>query len=39
MNIPMIMAVLTLTLLPLLLLFIFFQDKLIKGMTAGAVKG
>lgn len=39
MNTPMIMAVLTLTLLPMIILFIFFQDKLIKGMTAGAVKG
>lgn len=39
MNIPMIMAVLTLTVLPMVLLFIFAQDKLVKGMTAGAVKG
>lgn len=39
MNTPMIMAVLTLTVLPMILLFIFAQDKLIKGMTAGAVKG
>jgi raffinose/stachyose/melibiose transport system permease protein len=39
MNTPMIMAVLTLSLLPLLILFIFFQNRLIKGMTAGAVKG
>ncbi|EET62127.1 ABC transporter, permease protein [Marvinbryantia formatexigens DSM 14469] len=39
MNTPMIMAVLVLTLLPMLILFIFAQDKLIKGMTAGAVKG
>lgn len=39
MNTPMIMAVLTLTVLPMIILFIFAQDKLIKGMTAGAVKG
>lgn len=39
MNTPMIMAVLTLTVLPLILLYIFMQDKLVKGMTAGAVKG
>lgn len=39
MNTPMIMAVLTLTVLPMILMFIFFQDKLVKGMTAGAVKG
>ncbi|GLC83192.1 carbohydrate ABC transporter permease [Lacrimispora brassicae] len=39
MNTPMIMAVLTLTVLPMILLFIFAQDKLIKGMTSGAVKG
>jgi raffinose/stachyose/melibiose transport system permease protein len=39
MNLPMIMAVLTLTVLPMIVLFIFAQDKLVKGMTAGAVKG
>lgn len=39
MNTPMIMAILTLTVLPMILMFIFFQDKLVKGMTAGAVKG
>jgi raffinose/stachyose/melibiose transport system permease protein len=39
MNIPMIMAVLTLTVLPMILLFVFAQGKLVKGMTAGAVKG
>lgn len=39
MNTPMIMAVLTLTVIPMILLFIFMQDKLVKGMTAGAVKG
>lgn len=39
MNTPMILAVLTLTLLPMIILFIIFQDKLVKGMTAGAVKG
>ena len=39
MNTPMIMAVLTLTLLPMIIMFIIFQDNLVKGMTAGAVKG
>lgn len=39
MNTPMIMAVLTLTVLPMIIPFIFAQDKLVKGMTAGAVKG
>ena len=39
MNTPMIMAVLTLTVLPMIILLIFAQDKLIKGMAAGAVKG
>ena len=39
MNTPMIMAVLTLTLLPMIIMFIIFQDTLVKGMTAGAVKG
>lgn len=39
MNAPMIMAVLTITLLPMLILFLIFQDKLIEGMTVGAVKG
>ena len=39
MNTPMIMAVLTLTLLPMIVMFIIFQDELVKGMTAGAVKG
>ncbi|WP_306813917.1 carbohydrate ABC transporter permease [Clostridium mucosae] len=39
MNVPMIMAVLTISMLPMLIVFIFGQDKLIKGMMAGAVKG
>ncbi|MCH3917427.1 MAG: carbohydrate ABC transporter permease [Spirochaetia bacterium] len=39
MDIPMIMTVLTLTILPMIILFIFFQDKLVKGITAGAIKG
>lgn len=39
MNTPMIMAVLTLSLLPMIIMFVIFQDKLVKGMTAGAVKG
>lgn len=39
MNTPLIMSVLVLTLLPMIILFIIFQDKLVRGMTAGAVKG
>ena len=38
-HVPMIMALLTLSSLPVILLYIFFQDKLVKGMMAGAVKG
>ncbi|MCQ2982113.1 MAG: carbohydrate ABC transporter permease [Treponemataceae bacterium] len=38
-NIPINMAVLTLSVLPMIILFIFFQEKLVKGMIAGAVKG
>ncbi len=38
-NIPMIMAVLTLCALPMILAFAIGQEKLIKGMMAGAVKG
>jgi raffinose/stachyose/melibiose transport system permease protein len=38
-NIPVIMAVLTLSSLPIILLYLFGQDKLVKGMMAGAVKG
>jgi raffinose/stachyose/melibiose transport system permease protein len=33
------MAVLTLSSLPIILLYLFGQDKLVKGMMAGAVKG
>lgn len=39
MNIPMIMSVLVLTVLPMIILFIILQDKLVKGLMAGAVKG
>lgn len=39
MNIPIIMAVLVLSVLPMIIMFIIFQDKLVKGMMAGAVKG
>ena len=38
MNIPLVMAVLALSSVPIILLYIFGQDKLIKGMMAGAVK-
>ena len=36
---PLILTVLTLSALPTIILFIIFQDKLVKGMMAGAVKG
>lgn len=39
MNMPMILSVLVLSALPMIILFIIFQDKLVKGMMAGAVKG
>lgn len=39
MNIPMVMSVLALSSVPIILLYILGQDKLIKGMMAGAVKG
>ena len=38
-DMPMILAVLVLSALPMIILFIIFQDKLVKGMRAGAVKG
>lgn len=38
-NTPMIMACLTLSCLPMIILFSILQEKLIKGMMAGAVKG
>ncbi len=38
-NMAMIMTVLTLSTLPMILMYIVFQEKLVKGMTAGAVKG
>jgi raffinose/stachyose/melibiose transport system permease protein len=38
-NIPLILAVLVLSSLPVIILYIFGQDKLVKGMMAGAVKG
>ena len=36
---PLILTVMTLSALPTIVLFIIFQDKLVKGMMAGAVKG
>ena len=39
MNIPMIMTVLVISILPMVILYIFAKDKLIEGMMAGAVKG
>lgn len=38
-DIPIILTVLVLSVLPMIVLFIVFQDKLVKGMMAGAVKG
>lgn len=39
MNMPMILSVLVISAMPMIVLFIIFQDKLVKGMMAGAVKG
>lgn len=38
-DIPLIMATLTLAALPLIIVYIFLQEQVIKGMTAGALKG
>jgi len=38
-DIPMVMTILTLSALPMIIAFVVFQEKLIKGMMAGAVKG
>jgi raffinose/stachyose/melibiose transport system permease protein len=38
-NTPLIMTLLVLSSLPVIILYIFGQDKLVKGMMAGAVKG
>ena len=39
MDMPLLLADLVLSALPMIFLFIIFQDKLVKGMMAGAVKG
>ena len=39
MDIPVILSVLVLAALPMVVLFCILQDKLVKGMTAGSVKG
>ena len=38
-NIPKTLTALLLSVIPLIVLYIFFQEKIIKGITAGAVKG
>lgn len=38
-NMAMIMTVLTMASIPMILMYIIFQDRLVKGMTAGAIKG
>lgn len=38
-DIPLIMATLTLAVLPLILIYFFLQEQVIKGMTTGALKG
>jgi len=38
-NIPAIMAVLTLTALPMIVAYLFGQERIIRGMMAGALKG
>ena len=39
MDIPIILTVLVLAVFPMIVLFCILQDKLVKGMTAGSVKG
>ena len=38
-NVPGIMAALTLGSLPLLLIYLLAQEKIVKGIAAGSVKG
>jgi len=38
-NIPMIMSVLTLSTVPLIIAYLLGQEKLVKGIMAGAIKG
>lgn len=38
-NIPMVMTILTLSVLPIIIMFLIMQERLIKGMIAGAIKG
>jgi raffinose/stachyose/melibiose transport system permease protein len=38
-NVPVMMTVLFLSMLPLLLFYSIFREKLIEGFTAGAIKG
>lgn len=38
-DIPKTLTALLLSFLPLLIVYVFFQEKIIKGMTAGALKG
>ncbi|MBF6595169.1 MAG: carbohydrate ABC transporter permease [Thermaceae bacterium] len=38
-NVPAIMAVLTLTALPMIMAYLFGQERIIRGMMAGALKG
>ncbi|MTI59687.1 MAG: carbohydrate ABC transporter permease [Firmicutes bacterium] len=38
-NIPLVLTAVVLSILPIIIIYIFLQDKIIKGMTAGALKG
>lgn len=38
-HIPLVMAALTLSILPVVILYAFMQDKITEGMMAGAIKG
>jgi len=38
-HVPLVMAGLVLSVLPLIIAYIFFHEQIIKGMTAGSVKG
>jgi len=38
-HFPLVMAGLVLSVLPLIIAYVFFHEQIIKGMTAGSVKG
>jgi raffinose/stachyose/melibiose transport system permease protein len=38
-DIPMVLTGVVISVIPTILVYLFFQEKVIRGMTAGAVKG